>query len=279
MGHNILDYPRSPLKERLKGFIYRGWDHYLAAGSRAREYLLSLRIPSESITICGNPVDSHFWENAVDRTEQTSAQRNFLFVERPVWQKNVRALLEAYRDYRRLGGSFNLALAGFEASDFENEALPFDQPGVRLLGCLPEKRLVEAYGQAGCLVLPSLVEPWGLVVNEAMHTGLPAIVSSVCGCVPELLQNRRSGLIVDPRRTQDIPRALLEFSQLSTHQRRMMAQSAQLAVSEQTPEAWSRKAAEALQSLPGLRQSADEPARVETSTSDPDGHESVRLTP
>ena len=54
-------------------------------------------------------------------------------------------------------------------------------------GFLDQAALGRAYAAADCLVLPSTSETWGLVVNEALATGLPAIVSSGVGCAPDLV--------------------------------------------------------------------------------------------
>ena len=43
------------------------------------------------------------------------------------------------------------------------------------------------------MVLPSMSEPWGLVVNEALSHGCPSVVSESCGCVPELVIDGISG--------------------------------------------------------------------------------------
>jgi glycosyltransferase involved in cell wall biosynthesis len=53
--------------------------------------------------------------------------------------------------------------------------------------------LAEQYLRASGLVLPSFSEPWGLVVNEALSYGCPVVVSQVCGCVPELVLDGRTG--------------------------------------------------------------------------------------
>lgn len=43
------------------------------------------------------------------------------------------------------------------------------------------------------MVLPSLREPWGLVVNEALSYGCPVVVSNICGCLPELVREGVTG--------------------------------------------------------------------------------------
>ena len=58
---------------------------------------------------------------------------------------------------------------------------------LHLLGFRNQTEMPAAYSAADCLVLPSDGrETWGLVANEALACGRPIIVSSACGCAPDL---------------------------------------------------------------------------------------------
>jgi glycosyltransferase involved in cell wall biosynthesis len=60
-------------------------------------------------------------------------------------------------------------------------------PSATFAGFLNQKEISEAYVAADCLVLPSdYRETWGLVVNEALASNLPCLVSQACGCAEEL---------------------------------------------------------------------------------------------
>jgi glycosyltransferase involved in cell wall biosynthesis len=66
------------------------------------------------------------------------------------------------------------------------------QPAIQLptasfAGFLNQTEISQAYVAADCLVLPSdHGETWGLVVNEAMASGLPCVISDHCGCAEDL---------------------------------------------------------------------------------------------
>ena len=67
---------------------------------------------------------------------------------------------------------------------------------VSFAGFLNQSEMASAYAAADCLVLPSdHGETWGLVVNEAMACGLPAIVSDLVGCAEDLVLEGLTGLV------------------------------------------------------------------------------------
>src|SRR5205085_4665905 len=67
---------------------------------------------------------------------------------------------------------------------------------IRLCGFLNQSRIPEAYAAADVLVLPSDGgETWGLVVNEAMAAGRPALVSDQVGCAPDLVLDGQTGYV------------------------------------------------------------------------------------
>ncbi len=67
---------------------------------------------------------------------------------------------------------------------------------VTFAGFLNQTEVAKAYAAADCLVLPSdYGETWGLVVNEAMVCGLPAIVSDRVGCGPDLVSDGVTGMV------------------------------------------------------------------------------------
>jgi glycosyltransferase involved in cell wall biosynthesis len=80
-----------------------------------------------------------------------------------------------------------------------------------LAGFKNQGQLAPYFEAADALVLPSLYETWGLVVNEAMHFGLPVVVSDQVGCAPDLVQSGESGLLFRSNDASDLARALQEL--------------------------------------------------------------------
>lgn len=85
-------------------------------------------------------------------------------------------------------------------------------PDASFLGFMNQGEIAKAYIVADVLVLPSNYgETWGLVVNEAMNFGLPAIVSNQCGCAEDLIIEGKTGYIFDCGNIEDLKFNLLKL--------------------------------------------------------------------
>ena len=156
-----------------------------------------------------------------------------LFVGRLVREKGVHVLLEAWR------------AAGLERGRL---ALVGDGPlrklaGASAVGAVPREQLPALYAAADAAVLPSIgtatfLEPWGLVVNEAMHMGTPVIASDAVGAAAGgLVRDGRNGFVVpagDPDALASRIRALAAGSEL----RSALGDAARADVEEFSETAW-----------------------------------------
>jgi glycosyltransferase involved in cell wall biosynthesis len=70
-------------------------------------------------------------------------------------------------------------------------------PHVTFTGALAESEVIDVYSRSDTLVLPSTLEVWALVANEALAAGLHAVVTSACGVAPNI--RRMKGVtLVEP---------------------------------------------------------------------------------
>ena len=72
------------------------------------------------------------------------------------------------------------------------------QRGVKIADWIQYEKLPIYYGLAKTFILPSTSEPWGLMVNEAMASGLPILISRQCGYITELCWRGINGYDFDP---------------------------------------------------------------------------------
>jgi glycosyltransferase involved in cell wall biosynthesis len=74
-----------------------------------------------------------------------------------------------------------------------------DREGVVMLGFRNQSELPRFYDLCDVFVLPSIHEPWGLVVNEAMNAGKAIVVSDQVGCQPDLVEDGDNGVVFPAR--------------------------------------------------------------------------------
>jgi len=243
------DRRRWALKEWAKGWVVRRlFDAVGAGGQRTQAYCLGLGFSPQQIWRLFNVVDNEHFASGAERARGTAPSLRsqlglpthyFLFIGAlEVW-KNVAHLLECYARYRRGGGHWGLVLvgAGSQMESLRGRALREQIPDVVFAGMKKHEETPAYYGLASCLVLPSLSETWGLVVNEAEAAGLPVLASSQCGCVPELVHRGINGYVFDPTDGPELVRLLHLISDGRLNRERL-GQSSRDLIQYYTPERW-----------------------------------------
>lgn len=127
-----------------------------------------------------------------EKNHKPNYSGKFLFVGRLAKEKNLKLLIEVFAQLPHL--TLTIIGEGKEKSSLQSLA----SRNVKILGHVPNSLLPQYYQQHDIFVLPSLQEPWGLVVEEALFYGLPVIASNRVGCAIDLIQTYEVGALFDP---------------------------------------------------------------------------------
>jgi 1,2-diacylglycerol 3-alpha-glucosyltransferase len=185
------------------------------------------------------------------RQKYALPENYFLASARFVEKKNLAMLIQAYAEYRR-SSAFAKATADKEIA----ANVPWDlvvlgdgplreslnsqlstlnlNEHVHLPGFKPYDELPVYYALANAFVHASTTEQWGLVVNEAIASGLPVIVSNRCGCVSELVNG--NGFTFDPTNEDELATRLLEMASLSDQERKQLGDNSYRIAANFAPE-------------------------------------------
>ncbi|MGH9638155.1 MAG: glycosyltransferase family 4 protein, partial [Candidatus Angelobacter sp.] len=197
-----------PLVESLKTRFMRRCNGFVVPGKSAFEYLMKYGTPEEIIFTAPNAVDTEFFERRVESVHKNAAvhrhaldlpSRYFLCVGRLVPEKGVFDLLQAYGtltpELRAVVGLIFVG-NGVARSELQKRAAAIVPGSVQFAGFQHREQLASFYALAEALVLPTHTDAWGLVVNEAMTSGLPVISTSVAGCAADLIEDGWNGRII-----------------------------------------------------------------------------------
>lgn len=228
------DFARNPAVEWLKSAIVRNFSGALVAGQAHRDYACDLGVAPDRVRTGYDVVDNtHFARGADDARENATAQRHalhlperyFLASARFVEKKNLPFLIDAFRAFRESHSpaDIDLVITGDGPLRPQLEAQIRNlglQGAVHLPGFIQYPDTPKYYGLATAFILSSTTDQWGLVVNEAMASGLPVLVSERCGAAANLVKPGQNGFAFDPndtdalaalmRRLADAPQPALE---------------------------------------------------------------------
>jgi glycosyltransferase involved in cell wall biosynthesis len=253
------DEPRTWWKEMIKRRFISFYSAALVGGQRHVNYLIDLGMPRERIFVGYNVVDSeYFRQKAEELRSQKSEVRwkyglpenYFLASARFIEKKNLPRLITAYAEYRdRLKGTgaidpgynrdtpWDLVLLGDgplrETLNAQLSTLKLHSH-VHLPGFKQYDELPVYYALANAFVHASTTEQWGLVLNEAVASGLPVIVSERCGCVPELVQG--NGFTFNPMNEHELASLLFRMATLSDDDRRRLGDASYKIAANFVPE-------------------------------------------
>ena len=215
----IRDKPTRILVNVAKRFFLFFCDAAFTYGQRGKENLISLGIkPSNIVIRCQAAAlpKNYKIESVIDGRilkSPSSISPRFLFVGRLSDDKSIDVLLEAFAITISKYPESSLIIVGkgHEEEKLINLAFALGvSDHVKFLGGLDLDAIASEYQKATCLILPSRKEPWGLVVNEALHYGCPVIASDNCGCVPELLQDSEVGMVFETDNVLNLSAAMIK---------------------------------------------------------------------
>ncbi|PQV43482.1 glycosyltransferase family 4 protein [Methanohalophilus euhalobius] len=179
-------------------------DRFIAVSKSIQEELeQTFGIEHDKITIIPNGVDSETFkhQNADDIKRKYKLDNRFvvLFVGRNDSQKGVMYLVDAVRRLQKDIPEIMLVMVG--------------QPDIyhdKHILCLPhvdKHELIKLYSLSDVFVLPSIYEPFGIVLIEAMACETACIGTRVGG-IPDIIDHNRTGVLVEPESCASIAEAI-----------------------------------------------------------------------
>jgi glycosyltransferase involved in cell wall biosynthesis len=223
----LIDRPRSLFRRAAKVAFFSILRHFIAAvlpiGSRNQEYwehYLGSAFPSFPMPYA---VDNAYFQKKSSEAALTREQLReelklapdrpvILYASKLMPRKRCKDLVEAFLSLspRSSGEQPCLLIVGDgeERPQLEQMVREAARDDVRFLGFLNQSQLGRVFDLCDIFVLPSVCEPFGLVVNEAMNAGRPVVVSDQVGCQPDLIKDGETGKVFRAGDIEELKRAL-----------------------------------------------------------------------
>lgn len=172
----------------------------VAYGSRAREYFLKMGAAPSSVSVAINTVDTTFFYEATRAARAKLPATHvftFLYLGYLIPRKNAGRILEAAALLRQRRTDFRILIVGDGISKPELEAQA-EQLGltgqVQFTGYQQKEELPRHLAASDVFLFQTDFDIWGLVLNETMAAGLPALVSPHAGATDDLVMEGITGM-------------------------------------------------------------------------------------
>jgi glycosyltransferase involved in cell wall biosynthesis len=200
---------RRTLFHPLVKYILKKTDNFIAYGTRAKEYLISLGINPKKIQIIYNTVDiDYFREKSKNFSEEKKAKfkkklgiktkKTILFSGRLIAMKGIFEMIEGFKMFQEQDHDTSLLIMGTGPDEQELRGLISKEKIKKIIftGFIQYEKLYKYYSISDVLLFPSQQDVWGLVLNEAMACGLPVITTHETGASVDLVEEDKNGYVI-----------------------------------------------------------------------------------
>jgi glycosyltransferase involved in cell wall biosynthesis len=240
-----IDRPKVAWRELAKRWFFGWCNGFFCYGIRSKQYLMSYGVSESKIAYrcqaaalprgysAANVMNYYesSWQGRADEPV-------FLYVGRLSTEKGLDDLFLAFCNVYRMYPKARLDLVGSGplVEELKERVAKLDMlHAIAFLGSKPLDEIAGLFMRSTALVLPSHSEPWGLVINEALSYGCPVVVSSACGCVPDLALDGITGYSFEVGDVGALAKAMTKITEFSSD-RAEVARNCLEIISNYTPE-------------------------------------------
>jgi len=200
-------------RRMLRRFILGIADAVICNGNSGARYIGSMGFPADRTVIINQPIDvDMFVALPIDRKPEIA--RRLMFSGRLIPAKAVVELQAAIARWAKADPSRKIELVWVGDGELRTQLEHADLPSnftQTFHGNKPYAALPGIYQDCGALILPSLMDEWGLVVNEAMASGLVVLGSIYSQAAIEMVRHGENGWLIDPLDRASMDAALDEL--------------------------------------------------------------------
>jgi glycosyltransferase involved in cell wall biosynthesis len=191
-SHAYSQKYKSVLIAKIRSWIYNKADLVITFGSHSTSSVKAMGVADQKILSLFNPADVIWYhKHSTPKMKSENKGHRYLYVGQLIERKNVKSLIGAFSRIRKEFDTLTIVGDGEELINLRSLA-EYNQISdfVRFLGQRNSVEIVQIYSQHNTLILPSVNEVWGLVVNEALSSGMHVVVSNKCG-VTDLIKDMK----------------------------------------------------------------------------------------
>lgn len=221
-------------KRTLKPFIKAAF----VPGQKQVEFAKRLGFGSNQIATNVYCCQTELYTSYNDQTNTTKRRefpKRFLFVGRYVPEKGIDLLWQSFIELQNeFPNPWELWCIG------KGEITPIQHPKIKHLGFIQPSEFLPVIQQTGVFVLPSVFEPWGVVLHEYACAGYPMISTTSVGATEAFLEDTKNGFLIKDLTKDSLKGALKKIVSLTDAQLQEMSDHSVQLSKKITPQIWQK---------------------------------------
>jgi len=191
----------------IKRIIVKNSDAYITYGTKSKEYLEYFGAKSQNIHVGVNTVDTKYFNSGVSKYRDGNnfceirskyPKTLFLYVGRLTKGKGIKQMLKAMNVLRDPDIGLLVVGGGKEEGSLREYCINNNLQNVYFEGFCQQEDLMKYYALADIFIFPTFKEIWGLVINEALVSGLYVFCSKYAGVGYDIVEHKWNGELFDP---------------------------------------------------------------------------------
>lgn len=196
---------------KIRRYFFSKVDSFLTYGSDATDCLLHYGVDSKNISTGYNTVDIKYFyksrKNQIQEYKNNTIQ--FLFIGQLIKRKGINEIINALEEIRDENWHLTIVGSGPEERALKEKIRKSSiEKKVTFKGYQQKNEVLKLLNESDCLIFPSLIEVWGLVVNEAIATNTFVLASIYAGASRDTIISKVNGLKFDPLNVKDTVESL-----------------------------------------------------------------------
>jgi glycosyltransferase involved in cell wall biosynthesis len=190
----------------IRRAIYAYANGYIAlSGEMTQKFLQRRGCPTDNIIVGHQVMPKSILPPGTSDKKENSNKKTIFTISYLEKRKGIDTLINSYEDIRESDTELVIAGSGPDKDRLKRSSAHMDD--VHFLGYVSEDKKWQLYRQADIFVLPTYIDTWGLVINEAMYFGTPIITTEAAGA-SQIVRKESCGLIVPPGNVAQLSKSI-----------------------------------------------------------------------
>lgn len=217
-------------------FYHQYFDYMWVSGTRQYEMAKRLGYKTEKILLNNYVYDTRFSKAGDILSSMQQRAKTVYYVGRFAPEKGIFLLVQAFLMVIDKFDEWNLVLVG---NGPLKSAIP-THPKIIIKDFLQPDELLNQVSSIGIFCLPSIREPWGVVIQEFAAAGIPILCSNACGAGVDIVRNGYNGYVFKTSDINDLAEKLQTLFQLSDAKLKEMGENGRIMAQHIRPEIWAQ---------------------------------------